>query len=682
MCGIFGHAGSNPKKINIDKLNVLGIWNEDRGTDSCGLTMDGDLLKGVKTLAQYRDFIAHYGIEGPQVVPTVIGHTRKSTVGAHTLSNAHPFGFGKLKLKEFKDPGFEFVGVHNGTLVNHKELATKRGISLEKKIKVKVKTDEVGEDTFKIEETTVSKIDSELLLECLYKDGDFSVLGEYIGAAALIWTNLNKPNVVYYWHGKSLKVEGDKDAEEERPLYWWKQAQNSLYVSSIADSLYAIGGDGDTVDMFDHNTVYEVTNGNIKTAKKTVIDRSKMYQRESYFSRSGFHNRTPSYQNSRVRDFHGATTPSRKRTTGGTPGILGKTYYPKIGSAEQLQLNLEIPVDTGLIYEQFDLEQSVAKGITQMKQLRYFRNGHRAEGVFGYVAGYGFYFLGHTKANAAKTLKQWAGKPFHKGTFKTDDISALSNDAFIPFPTKFVENNVSSFLHYMHSGIRYKTHLDWKNVIDDSANAKRFSVIELSMCSSHPIIDLGDVSRDNKINGVYYKGELYSGEINPLGTNKKYKFRFGQLQSISYIPGFVPEALTNAYTPIYSLDNAAAFLKKSAEIDADSEEGTLVGCCSVVPDTKTEKEIKDKKKVDNLNEIINELESEEEDQLNQVIIENFHENFEKFPETLRVLRKLKKNSKKAEIAYETIQGFLSGCSKLVAHDIDVEIQAKKKQKNK
>ena len=114
MCGIFGHSGRSPKKVSIDKLNILGIWNEERGTDSCGLSMDGDILKGVKSLSQYRDFISHYNIESPQVVPVVIGHTRKSTVGAHTLSNAHPFGFGKLKIKDFKNPGYEFIGVHNG----------------------------------------------------------------------------------------------------------------------------------------------------------------------------------------------------------------------------------------------------------------------------------------------------------------------------------------------------------------------------------------------------------------------------------------------------------------------------------------------------------------------------------------------------------------------------------------
>ena len=134
MCGIFGHAGDSPKKVNIDKLNMLGVLNEVRGVDSCGLTMDGGILKGIDWLAKYRNFISFYDISSPRIVPTVIGHTRKSTVGVNSMANAHPFGFGSLKLKSFKEEGFKFVGVHNGTLLNHTEFAGARKLPLTKKV--------------------------------------------------------------------------------------------------------------------------------------------------------------------------------------------------------------------------------------------------------------------------------------------------------------------------------------------------------------------------------------------------------------------------------------------------------------------------------------------------------------------------------------------------------------------
>ena len=67
MCGIFGYAGVNPNKINIDKINTLGILNEVRGVDSCGIAMDGQILKGVGQLAKFRNFAARYRIDNPML---------------------------------------------------------------------------------------------------------------------------------------------------------------------------------------------------------------------------------------------------------------------------------------------------------------------------------------------------------------------------------------------------------------------------------------------------------------------------------------------------------------------------------------------------------------------------------------------------------------------------------------
>jgi predicted glutamine amidotransferase len=711
MCGIFGHSGRSPKKVSIDKLNILGIWNEERGTDSCGLSMDGDILKGVKSLSQYRDFISHYNIESPQVVPVVIGHTRKSTVGAHTLSNAHPFGFGKLKIKDFKNPGYEFIGVHNGTLLNHKEFATKRKIELEKTVNIKVKVSKVNEDDkFEIKEETVKKIDSELLLECLYFDEDYSVLSEYNGAAALIWTDLNKPNTVFYYHGKSVSSEGDKETKEERPLYYWKETRNSLYVSSIADSLYGIGGDADTVDMFDHNTVYEVTDGNIEKAIKTVISREKNYQKESYPNygygawghygdRWGHHNNyhngkpTASVVDAKERK------EKRNRWKVDSPGMVGKTYHPKIGSPEQIQLNLQVPVDTTLLEEEFDLDQATSKGITQMKQLRYWRNGHLTDGVFGYIDGHGYYFLGISKTTALNALKLWAGVAWSKRMFHT--VKTHANDAFIPFKKEQVELDPDSFLHYMHEGIRYRNHLDWLSVKQDAKKAKRFGITELSMISAHPIIDL-NLGR-NRAMGVYYRGVRCNGIFAPLGSTKKYKFRFGELTNISFIPGYVPDALTSGYKQLYTLKDSSAFLAQSiddekskpstalvikevdllevedvAYVEVDTENLCDEGeSCKASLDTKLEEIIK-AKKVDKVSDIIDELELNETEQLNDILINHFHANFENFPGVLKELRKLRKNSVKAEIAYKAVQAFLASCSAIVS--VDMEINRLKNKK--
>ena len=677
MCGILAHAGNVTKKLSLDKLNILGILNEVRGTDSCGLTIDGHILHGVDGLSSYRDFISYYDIVSPKIVPTVIGHTRKSTIGVHSKENAHPFGFGSLQLKGRKRKGFAFVGVHNGTLLNHIKLATDRGISITKT--VEVETEDINDKNNVIISTkTVSKIDSELLLECIYKDKSFKVLSQYEGAAALIMCNLDKPNTIYCYHGESVLQKNDKEIKEERPLWYWQQSRNSLYISSIEDSLYAIGGDRKTVHSFDYNVVYEITNGNVATAKLHKISRQKCWQRYggNSWQRYGVSCNDYSYANdhSNLESEYPRMgfTQGRKKTT--TPseqrskiGLTSRAFFPKIGTSEQIALNLEVPIDKGLLTETFDKDPNTNKGLTLVKSLRYWRNGHKASGVFAFIMGYGFYYLAHNRTCAIRNLKKgYAGKGFLDGVFKMYAMSnPRFNEVFTPFPTKLVHSNPDLFLYYIHAGIRYKNNLDWKIVIDDASKKnKSFSVVELSMSSSHPIIDLRD--SDSRLKGVYYQGRLADGTFSILGSPKLYSFTNGQVKNIKFIEGQEPDVLLEKRKPFYSLENANAFLTKVTKKPV------------IILPVNTEAVNRDveAEKLKALDKIIVEIKKEEDSKydkiVNEIIQEEFNENFEKFPLALRKLRKFKDKSPKAKIAYDILNNFLEGCEDLVYTDIEIK----------
>ena len=271
MCGIFAWSGKDPKKFNKDKFDKLGIFNIDRGKDSCGVSFDGEVYYGLNTEKLYSKFIVNREIK-PLKYPVVIGHTRQASIGnIVNETNAHPFGFGNNS-----EGNYEFIGCHNGTLYNHKDLASTFKIDTAETIKVQSDHNPNG-----FYESFRQKIDSEILLEIIYKTKNFKVLSQYNGAAALVFTNTNEPNVIYVWKGASKWYDyTNYHIEEERPLFYYKETKNSLYISSIQESLETIGGIANVnLFTFSPNTIYKITDGDVEHAEKTPISRNNAFQK-------------------------------------------------------------------------------------------------------------------------------------------------------------------------------------------------------------------------------------------------------------------------------------------------------------------------------------------------------------------------------------------------------------------
>jgi predicted glutamine amidotransferase len=563
MCGLLGHLGNKKNPVKLDKFNILGILNEERGRHSCGVTMDGEILKGIDSLKVYRDFVAFYDLLPPKYTTGMIGHTRHATFGVHSEENAHPFGFGSLDSSSSTAPIFEFVGVHNGTLLNHTKLADTGNIKLTKSIEEVNESIIAGQKVKTTKTKSVSKIDSEVLLERIYKDKNYSVLSEYNGAAALIWQDLNKPNTMFFYHGKSAKSEFDDEIVEERPLYYWKENKNSMYVSSIIDSLYIIGGNEESIGEFTHNVVYEVKDGDIAKAKKTSINRVENWKTKGYApinSIPGFGDKYGSKGYGNSSKFQGW----KKDKT----AYKIATSSPKMGTSAQLQLNLEVPIDKGLLAETFDFDPNQNNGLTMCKQLRYWRNGHLANGMYIYVNGNGFYFLGFNQKAAMERIKNLAGHYFWNGEFH----SVLpTRPEFIPscqpIDIKQGKINAMSYLHYIYDGIRMKTYTDWQAAQENSKGSRiKFDIISLSISACHPVIDL-EVDVDKRTAGAYYGGTLADTTYSFLGSSKLYKFKTGQIKDIKYIPGLEPKLLSKTKPEVITLNRAATFLDKSLRVN-------------------------------------------------------------------------------------------------------------------
>ncbi len=250
MCGISAYVGLGP--ANPDKLKLLGIYNTTRGTDACGIVINDKIIKGIKDQANFSDFIEKNDINCLEEHKNkiVLIHTRSASnkTTKDDPECAHPL------IVTSKKNVKKLIGVHNGTITNHGKLAKE----------------------FNVKE---GKIDSQTMMNIL-ADSDtnpklLQVLKEYDGAAALVWYHPNKPNVLKIFKGGTYKNKKLTELEEERPLYIYKESDNNYYISSIQESLYAIGGDINSVSSLPLNCLITITPGEkhqIIPINRVVID--------------------------------------------------------------------------------------------------------------------------------------------------------------------------------------------------------------------------------------------------------------------------------------------------------------------------------------------------------------------------------------------------------------------------
>jgi hypothetical protein len=508
-CGIFAWAGQSVKGFSKAKFDILGLYNNSRGGDSCGVTTDGEIYYGVQTNKNYSSFITEQSYLNPAVVPVVFGHTRKSSMGFNfTDINAHPFGFGEL------NEGYKFIGCHNGTLVNHLDLAKKYNVEVD-----------LWDETLNRKSLIRTKIDSEILLECIYNDSSIKVLNEYIGGAALIFQNLEKPNVIYAYHGASRKELTDEDTTkyEERPLYYYKEGRNSLYISSMAEPLVAIGGILEkNIHEFDHNILYEIENGNIEKAVKFKVNRDEAAHKKGVISYHG-----QNFQKDLRQKSHTPSNTSQNMI--GTRTMMSHTTnFSKRGKKSKKYKTLDNNIVRN-IYEETD-DLLYKSGIT-FKKLRYWRNGHLIEGIYTYVTGYGFYKLDEDYDKAVDKSYDLLNNPFDisVGNFLNDkEPDYKSGNIIVPFAFK----GKNPPLLYFQQGIMLENSLDYAAIL---GKYKTFSLENLSMMSRHPLIDITLKRRNENDQRIIKDGKLYTGTHSWMQSGKIYNIVGGDLKSIEII---------------------------------------------------------------------------------------------------------------------------------------------------
>lgn len=525
-CGLFGYAGNSPKKFNKDKFDKLGILNVERGKSSCGIAIDGDIQIGIDGSKLYYDFIMDREIK-PKKFPIVIGHTRQSSVGAVNMYNAHPFGFGD------NNNDFIFIGAHNGTLKNHSELA--------KKYEIEECVENSTFDKFDKEIVTFrNKIDSEILLEIIYKHKNFKVLSEYVGGAALVFTDTTTPNVLYLFKGKSKDWASSTHESIERPLFVYVEGVNSMYFSSLEDSLKTIGGNDKNIIDIQSNTVYKITDGNFKNAELIPVTRINATQNLDYINKhSSIYN--ANYNNrSREWDYGDDYIDNINYGT-----ALQETKKEEKEEKSTLIINLPLLLEEKKeinIYDELLLKnQDLYLGVPYFNKLRWLRNGQTITGIYIWINHYGYYPLAYTEKKAEERFNDMLDKVFDGKNFYKDNNFNIGK---VPFNSC---NLIIPCFFYFVEGVQLKTYLDYSFMYQKYINLKKnmyLDYIELSKISTHPIINISYKNQLIHNQNVIKDGLVYSGTITCLGAEKIYTFNKGNLKILeknSYYANFTKD---------------------------------------------------------------------------------------------------------------------------------------------
>ena len=266
MCGLFGFSGDVKKDFNWDKFKILGIQNDTRGGDASGLAVKDDIrhFSGEHKLIE-KAFEKYWMPALDEEHNIVLGQTRKSSRSLRDFAGEEYIQ--PISIYN-EDDELVAVGMHNGTLKNHEELAEEYGVP---EFMTYVNAD--GEFV------KIKPNDSMVLLYILTVLKDYSVIKKYDGAATLVWYDVKEDDVKIY-SGASWSYNS---VSRERPIYMLRH-KDSIWWSSLKNPLYIINDDKNAIiESFEVNQLYTINNGIIVNVDDgDEFDRSEVGKKPDY----------------------------------------------------------------------------------------------------------------------------------------------------------------------------------------------------------------------------------------------------------------------------------------------------------------------------------------------------------------------------------------------------------------
>lgn len=247
MCGIFGQINKTKQgKFNFPAFTTLGIANDSRGGDSCGIFIDGKTEYGIDNTKLFANFVKTSKLlKETKRCHIALGHCRKASIGNVDLQRAQPV----VIYNDNKQ--VEFVVIHNGTIYNYQELANKY-----------------------IPQININGMsDSQVMAQIFYHTG-YNVLNEYRGGAVFVIVDYRHQDPqIYLFKGQSKMYWTSPKATEERPFYF-TVCNDTFYFSSIYSWLLPFTDS--IIYTVESNVLTSVRDGDVEVCQ--TIDRSNCIQ--------------------------------------------------------------------------------------------------------------------------------------------------------------------------------------------------------------------------------------------------------------------------------------------------------------------------------------------------------------------------------------------------------------------
>ena len=235
FCGIIGYSGNKPADPNL--LKILLLFNMERGKDATGWAVNNLVTKDTVNVSEFLSKNSLV-LSKNDITYTFIGHARASSSGnAKQIDHAHPMVEPITSKDEIKH---DLILAMNGTISNIFDMSK----------------------NYDVPYVTYQNSDTEIFTKILAKLGiDYKkALAKYEGSANLVFYSTR--------YKDTLMVFKDP----ARTLFYWQKSQNEIYISSMQNSLFAIGGKKENVKEFEDDVLVKIVKGEIKETTKISKD--------------------------------------------------------------------------------------------------------------------------------------------------------------------------------------------------------------------------------------------------------------------------------------------------------------------------------------------------------------------------------------------------------------------------